>query len=529
VTEAWRTASPGVTSPGSTTQNDEGCLELELKFDVDEASGWRLLESLSPNEPVRHHRLVSVYFDTPHLLLRRNGLVLRIREDGPRRVQAVKSRGEGGGAFGRGEWESEVADCAPDFAAFAETPLAEICAEADRAALKPVFTVQVERACCLVAAGGATIEVVFDRGEVRLDGASSPIRELELELKSGPPQALFDLCRRLSGEAALDLSFTTKADRGYGLADARYAAPPRDPMLDPKTPAGEAFCAIAVAALAQMAANARILRAAPDVRALHQLRVGARRLRSAMSLFAPMLADDRRDAIRAELKWLGVELNAARNLDVFIDEAFEPVAKAQAGAPGLKAFGASLKAARKRAYLEAEAAVGSARFRSLMLETALWAEFGPWSTADAPEQVARRERTIRKTASELLERRFRRIVRDGRNLAAQPPETRHKLRIAAKKLRYACDFFADLYPDHKAAAFAHRMTALQDTLGVLNDIATGRGVVAETLAAKGAGARDAQRAYAAGLVVGARQADEPAALKAARKAWRQAAKADPFW
>lgn len=506
-------------------------MELELKFDIDAAEAERLLEQLGPGTPARRQTLTSVYFDTPDARLRRNGLVLRIRSDGRRKVQTVKSRGANGG-FQRGEWETPVTGLNPDFAAVAQTPLVEICGREDCAALQPVFKVCVERVSRVVVVDGAEVEAAFDRGEVRLNGAASAVCELELELKSGEAKALFDLARHLQKTAKLDLSFITKADRGYGLLDPDLAVVSSDPAIDPKGCAAWAFQGFAAAALGQMAANARIVGAAPTVRAVHQLRVGARRLRSAISLFSAMLADADCERLKTELRWLGGELNAARDLDVFIEHAFKPVAAGQADIRGLPALGDSLTRARDAAYDRASAAVGSLRFRSLMLEAALWAQFGPWTVTTEPRQAARRDRPVRKTAADLLERRFDKVVKTGRKLDKLTPQVRHKLRIAVKKLRYACEFFADLYQGGQAkahAAFVRQVADLQDALGLLNDIATAVRIADQIVGAKDATARDGWRAYAAGRTIGARQAEAPQALKAAVKRLRRLAKAEPFW
>src|SRR5207253_203396 len=53
-----------------------------------------------------------------------------------------------------------------------------------------------------------------------------------------------------------------------------------------------------------------------DPEGVHQMRVGLRRLRAALSLFADILRDLRTAAIKTELKWLAGELAPARQLDV---------------------------------------------------------------------------------------------------------------------------------------------------------------------------------------------------------------------
>lgn len=69
------------------------------------------------------------------------------------------------------------------------------------------------------------------------------------------------------------------------------------------------------------------------------------------------------------------------------------------------------------------------------------------------------------------------MKRRGRHLDDLDPEERHRVRIAAKKLRYGAEFFAPLFPGKKAGkrhgAFGKALSDLQDHLGALNDIATG--------------------------------------------------------
>src|SRR4029077_9073174 len=59
-------------------------------------------------------RLISTYYDTPDLALKRRGLSLRVREQDSRFIQTVKMAGVGGDLLSRGEWEDELAENSPD-------------------------------------------------------------------------------------------------------------------------------------------------------------------------------------------------------------------------------------------------------------------------------------------------------------------------------------------------------------------------------------------------------------------------------
>src|SRR5260370_23598063 len=105
-----------------------------------------------------------------------------------------------------------------------------------------------------------------------------------------------------------------------------------------------------------------------------------RRLRSIMSLFKKLVADERLPALEAELKWLAGELDAARNLDVLLHGEFRAALAQKEPAEGLKGLGARLRGARSIAYARAAAAVESERFRRLALDLLIWIEAGVWTS-----------------------------------------------------------------------------------------------------------------------------------------------------
>jgi inorganic triphosphatase YgiF len=501
-------------------------METELKFEVDASAAERLSQRLALNgRRGRTLALRSVYFDTPDARLRAEGLTLRIRDDGQHRVQTIKTYGDGL-QLDRGEWEAEVKGYALDLEAAADTPLPAALNGCGVDDLRPAFETKVQRSLRRLRVDGALVEAALDRGCVAADGAEEPILELELELKRGKPEALFKLAHDLADVAPMNLSFSSKAARGYALRGGEPLAP-----LASEATAATAFKAIAGAALAQMAANARVLRHVRRIEGLHQLRVGARRLRSAISLFKPMLEDGEVERVKGELKWLTRELDDARNLDVFITETFRPAAKRHARAVGLSNLGRALITAQTRAYDRAEAALGSKRFRMLMLDTAAWIETGSWTAGDDPVRANLRGRSMRAAARDVLSERRRKIEKKGKRLAKLEAEPRHKLRINVKKLRYACGFFSALY--HGKAAkrldrFVVAMEALQDALGAVTDIAAADHLTSD-LATHASGDDPAKLAFAAGLIAGERQTKEPRALKDAEKAFARFADAKRFW
>lgn len=89
--------------------------------------------------------LVSVYFDTDKLDLHKHGFSLRVRRDGRRYLQTIKT--EDGQALGtRGEWEGEVQSDSPDFRAVRNTPAAKVLRKGKSPGeIKPIFETRVTR------------------------------------------------------------------------------------------------------------------------------------------------------------------------------------------------------------------------------------------------------------------------------------------------------------------------------------------------------------------------------------------------
>jgi len=458
-------------------------LEVELKLEIDAADAGRVagapvLAALTGET----QDLLSTYFDTPDEDLRRKGFGLRIRRSGRKRVQTVKAEGEAAaGLFVRPEWECAVKGDRPVLDAQAG-PLADLFAPEVLATLAPLFETRVTRTVFAPVIEGAMIELALDVGEAVAGPRRVALSEVELELKSGSPRALFDLARQLDEHVPLRLGVRSKSEAGYGLAgDGRPRAVKAEPVaLDRAGDARDAFTAIAHNCIRQFRLNEGGVMAKGGAGSIHQARVGLRRLRSAFSLFKPLLAGDARAGLlQLELKWLAAELGEVRNLDVLIPRMSEG-ARVQ------------LEVARERALEHVRVALASARTRLLMIDLAEWLAIGDWRIDPADPALA--ARPAPDFAADVLDLHRRRIKKRGRHLVKLDDAHRHGVRIEGKKLRYAAEFFGALYPGKKARrrhkAFLSAIEDLQDALGELNDFVTGPEVLArlgveETLPALG--------------------------------------------
>jgi CHAD domain-containing protein len=295
----------------------------------------------------------------------------------------------------------------------------------------------------------------------------------------------------------------------------------------------EAFRVIAHNGLRQLAANEPAVREGrPD--ALHQMRVGLRRVRAAMSLFRNIVADSERERIKQGLKWLASTLGPARDLDVFTADVLVPLHEEHPDHLGLGDICHDIEVRRRRAYADAVSACCSDRYQAVLLDTMEWIESGPWRTGDDALLGTRRDQPITALAADELARRRHKIIKAGKKLRESSAEERHRLRIRGKKLRYATEFFADVFPGKRNArrrdAMLVALKDLQGALGGLNDIAT-REQLAEKIAAEGRGDEHTarKRAFAAGMIVGRQHARHAALMDAAERAYGNIADGKAYW
>lgn len=403
----------------------------------------------------------SIYFDTPDRVIAEAGMSLRIRRTGRKQVQTIKAEGDSaGGLFVRSEWERSVKSDVPVIGD--DTPLLAVLGD-EVNAIDRAFEVRVERKRWNVDVDDTRIEMVLDRGMVAIGERNSPISEIELELLSGSPVALFAYARRIDAVAPVRLGVQTKSERGY-----RLAGPVRSPIkaepvdLPGDVTAADAFRGIVRNCLRHYRLNEALLLTGRDAGALHQARVALRRLRSAITLFRPVVSDLRYAALREELRWLTLELGEARNLDVLLERSVG------------NELHDRISAAREAAYDRIDAVLASSRVRALLLDLVEWTAIGDW--LQAADRAADRNRPARMFAADALRRLRRRMKRRGRRLARADDETRHALRKDAKKLRYGAEFFANLFRSSRERRrhrkFIAALEDLQDELGALNDLAT---------------------------------------------------------
>lgn len=239
-------------------------------------------------------------------------------------------------------------------------------------------------------------------------------------------------------------------------------------------PLHRALSVIVGGCLEQLRGNEAGVRLGADPACVHQMRVGLRRLRAALRLFEPVVAPPQ--PLCQELLWLGGELGAARDWAVLTDETLADWRNGvlEAERPdGGAGTGLLLQAAREAATQgrdAARAAVGGERYARLIWNLVIWVERQRVSDGAAEGGAAAvLAAPLASVASSWLEAAWLRLRRRARGLNQASASQRHRLRIAAKRMRYATEFLQSLHEPNCVRPFVARLTELQDELGRLND------------------------------------------------------------
>ena len=493
--------------------------EFELKF----RAATRDLSALGNSRIAGAHsgersqqQLVSIYFDTKKHKLKRRGVTLRVRRVGANYTQTVKAAATD--SFGRGEWECKLEKPAPDLDKANDTPLAKLNGKKLRRNLRPIFSTSVRRITRPVQIGPSKIELAIDSGKIRAKRHSVPIAEFELELKDGRMADLFRVAKTLERKVGAQLELQSKAERGYLvlIGGSKRAAAHAEPIyLNRTLTSDEAFKVIAHSTLRHFSTNADGVRAL-DAEAVHQMRVGLRRMRAAISLFKKILPEASTDRIKVELKWLTNQLAPARETDVFLKERVRPILPKSNPKRGARAIESEFTAKRNATFRDARQVVETPRFRRLLIKVLEWLETRRTVINEA-------QTPIDEFAAEVLDRLIKKARKKGRHLDELSPGQRHKLRIKVKKIRYGLEFFKSLYADQdreQLAKLGARLKKIQDSLGALND-AIAHEKMAKQAALTAPRRNRRSRAFISGVIVGQESGAANGIIRAAEKEMRK--------
>lgn len=377
--------------------------------------------------------------------------------------------------------------------------------------LLPIAAFDGTRATVRLASGNGAVSMTLEQGVVRAVAAERRVCGLVLR---GPSELV--LATALASAQALRASVPARSFAAAAILLAKPTSPPRrpePPLLLGSMSVSDAFAHLVAHLTATMLALAPAAAVRAGTEPVHQMRVAMRRLRSAMSLFRHATGCPELDLTQQELRGLAKVLGPARDWDVFTEET---AARLKAFADDTSVRRLLIKARRRRTacYANLRAYLESAEFRVLGVRLAGLSSVRPWLVDEIEPP------TLEAFAAHRLSKLRRKLLAGGEAVNHFPAVDLHALRIKAKRLRYAAEFFAPLFPGKAMARYIRRVSALQEVLGTLND-----GTVTATLVAE----LGRVSGYAAGVIAGdvaARTGDFRARIEVV---WRKLHRTPPAW
>ena len=467
--------------------------ELELKFAVPSYQQSVLRKNID-TKTAQQKRLSAYYFDTPNQDLAKKGIALRIRFEDSQWVQTLKTAGDG--VAKRVELNTvlsltgtpdtlDVSSLVPDISLITEpTVVAELTSIMPLDELAQALTVQyftdVQRTSRQIKKNNSRIEIAYDIGKVGIGHLNSQkpannhgltqsdIHEIEFELLEGDPSDLIEVAKTWCKKYKLYLSTVTKAQRGsLLLANKQFAEPVKADLAVLQLHKGISQFAFLQAVvnncLVQILPNASaIAEGSPDGNLVHQLRVGIRRLRTALKHFK--FAQDYIDP-----NWLMVLKQTFSLLGEYRDKEILQI-KTQ---PLLESVGAPHVEWSTAVDIMPIDAVRANDFQILLLELIGFTHLPV--PADSPKAKA--------TVAKKLQKLFTAIAAASDKFASLDTENQHGVRKDLKSLRYVSEFAAPLFANQtngkkgkkatKLNAFLQYLEPAQDVLGEYNDNVVG--------------------------------------------------------
>lgn len=487
--------------------------EIELKFIVP-AKAREAVASEMSRGPATSERLslVAIYLDTSDRRLARAHLSWRLRREGRRWIQTLKS----GGTNAEQRFEHEVIrpGASHDASAHAGTPVGEKLiallrrAHADGIEPELRFRTEVRRTARRVRTRGAVVEVAFDEGRLVSAKSTQRIREIEFELVSGSSAAMLAFVERWRKRFGLIYDPRSKAERGDRLAEGSLFPPLRKASrvhYSDDATATEAFGVVLDECMAQITRNAVGLNdgdAEQRVEHVHQLRVGIRRLRSALRSFQGWAPSPPADLV-ADLRSLFDTLGKSRDSAVLDGGVVTELTKAGAppltlprAAPGPGPIDAVRADQTQRTFLawiawraalaeEPNGTVDSGSAEATGADTTVPDDTTPSGEPDpvaAGDSAATPTRqpppddasTFHRNVQRRLRRWHGRIVADWKTFDALDEAGLHALRKRIKRQRYAAEFFAPALRRRQVERYLGVLAVIQDRMGELNDLFVAR-------------------------------------------------------
>lgn len=439
-------------------------VRVSPEFDVPDLVDAGVVPQVQPGVTFQ---MAAVYHDTEDLRLLRWRTTLRRREGGADEGWHLKLPVLAGEEAGRDElhmplWAGSTG--------FVPAELADIVAPLARGErLIPVAEVQTtRRPVSLLGADGSVLgELVDDRVIVRSREGHllAQFRELEIEAHDAEDETALALIDAVAGLlVSLGGEVSTMSKAASALGHLAAAPPDIDVPAMPgrkELAAGAIRSSIATHARHLVLADVAVRRGLDD--SVHQLRVAARRLRSVLQAFGPLLDTAWARPLEQELSWLAAEMGAVRDTEVLMARLVSHASRL--GSLDEPAARQAIEQALQQRLISARgsalAALRSDR-HDLLLDDLVQAANAPVLTGDAylPCEIV---------LPRLVARAWRRLAKSvGRLEVSGDSAQWHAARIKAKRARYATEAVAPIF-GAQVERLARRLASVTEVLGSHQD------------------------------------------------------------
>jgi len=404
----------------------------------------------------------AVYHDTEDLRLIRWGVTLRRRAGGPDEGWHLTLDVDGSGAAMDEEMRlpldaGEPGRVPPEMADV-------VTALARRHPLVPVATLHTQRsAYVLHDADDLPVAELVDDVVSIMDGevVAGRFRELQIRSLGQDPGALDPVIDLLMAHGAI-AGTTSKAVSALGPAAKGAPDVAEATSVSPDDPAGDAVHAHLLTHVHRfLLQDMRVRRDLPD--SVHQMRVAARRLRSGLRVFSPLVDPDWSRHLRDELGWAASELGLSRDSEVLL-------ARLDAHADELGDEDAATIHSHVDPLMQAKVDAGRAEALEAMRSERHLALLDALVDAAANPKLTEAAATpARDVLPPLFDKAWRKLAREVKALTLDGPSDEwHETRITAKRARYAAEALVPVF-GAPAKGLATSLSNVTEQLGEHQD------------------------------------------------------------
>ena len=504
--------------------------EFELKFSTDSAGLRRVLalELFAGMPPSRAQRQKTTYFDTETGRLLQNSISLRLRQM-PRNRNVITLKAphpDRPSGFERLELEIPVGDAGFNASMSDAAIQDQIRPYTQDAPLVARYGTDVRRRIINIQHGRSQLEVALDSGSFIVGDQAYPLHEVEIELRSGDRAEAIEFAKSIALQANLTLETISKAQRCALFAG--LSVPVRRQTggeLQPDHSLDSVISIILSECLQHFIDHIHPFRNERSPASIHQMRVGLRRLRAALKIFAKSFPESSFRDFAGGARILASGLGDARECDVFYHLAFDEALSHPSRPDDFIHLKEGLLILRDDARQRATALIESPETLTFILDMQAYLFRHGWRSEVPDAHFLMMAGSAAKFARNSLDNLLRQARKRGKNLTKRSDEERHEFRIALKNLRYNADFFSTLFGGTKVTkAWFADLRQLQDLLGLQNDLANAQTMI-ERIKAFAPG----DFSTSAGFVIGWQACNSQAADRRIGKSWRRLKRQTPFW